>query len=257
MEMINLKEVTRGKSKIVYHFPYKNAGDYYILQFTGDQTVNAQGELDPGANFVAQNIPAEEKAEIADITIRMSEYYFRLLEKHGIKTHFVSADLDKLQMTVKIGTPIGRGMECIVRYFSYGSFVARYGDYPAFAKGEPIYVREFHHKNDAAGDPPLTLDIILAGKILTHEEYDELYDLLGKAIEIIHLDLAGAGLTLIDIKIEFMRGTDENGNSYWMVADEIAAGSMRVALDGVEIKDKKLLAKLILDYALSRKEVPS
>ena len=245
-----MNKISRGKSKIVLD-PCDGTNEV-ILQFTGDQTCDENGNLDPGANFVMENVSDEEKRKIATSVIGMSEHFFRLLEANSVPTHFISSDIDALQMRVRRGVPLGQGIELIQRYFAFGSFSKRFKGYAAAEKWRPIDLQEFHHKNDEQGDPPMSLETILALDILTEDEYYVLSDLLETSCEIIRADLAGRGLTLIDIKLEAFRATDDDGNTYFMIGDEIAGGSMRVALDGIEIKDKLLLSHLILNYDLVR-----
>ena len=237
-----MKEITRGKSKII--LDPQDGTNELILQFTGDQTVNEKGEIDPGANFVLANVTDEEKRRIAESVIGMSTFFFQALERGGIPTHFISADPANLQMRVKAGKPLGQGVELIQRYYAYGSLLKRFEGY--FRKWQPIDLREFHHKNDEAGDPPMSLDIILAARILTTDEYYAVRRLLGDASAVIRDELAKKDLTLIDIKLEVFIVEDEDGLCF-VVGDEIAGGSMRVAsADKTEIKDKGELARLIL-----------
>jgi phosphoribosylaminoimidazole-succinocarboxamide synthase len=63
----------------------------------------------------------------------MSVYFFEKINAAGIRTHYVSADLDDTTMEVLPAKVFGKGLEVICRYKAVGSFFRRYGEYIAEA----------------------------------------------------------------------------------------------------------------------------
>ena len=48
--------------------------------------------------------------------LRLTVYFFEILKKLGVSTHYVSSDIDNNIMTVKPATVFGKGLEVICRY---------------------------------------------------------------------------------------------------------------------------------------------
>ena len=221
--------VYKGKTKDVY----KLANGNYLLKFKDDVT-GADGVFDPGANTVGLSIEGMGRGGL-----RMTEYFFKLLRQQDIPTHFVSADIDKAEMTVLPATVFGKGIEVICRFRAVGSFIRRYG---AYAKdGQPLdaFV-EVTLKDDEREDPPITKDALSMLGILTDEEYETLKALTQKISTIIRDELGKKGLDFYDIKLEFGR---VDGNI--VLIDEISAGNMRVYKDGKVVEPLELV-KLVL-----------
>ncbi|HJJ36397.1 MAG TPA: phosphoribosylaminoimidazolesuccinocarboxamide synthase, partial [Methanocorpusculum sp.] len=77
-----MKLVYTGKTKDVY----ANDDGTYLLKFKDDCT-GADGVFDPGMNTVGLKMEGAGKAGL-----RLTEYFFNILNKKGIPTHFISAD---------------------------------------------------------------------------------------------------------------------------------------------------------------------
>jgi len=129
--------VYTGKTKNVFRLEDGN----YLLKFKDDCT-GKDGVFDPGENSVGLTIEG-----VGLSNLKMSIYYFEILEKHGIYTHFVSADLDETTMTVRPAKVFGHGLEVVCRRKAVGSFIRRYGDYIEEGADLPYYV-ETTFKND-------------------------------------------------------------------------------------------------------------
>jgi phosphoribosylaminoimidazole-succinocarboxamide synthase len=168
----------------------------------------------------------------------MSIYYFEKLKGAGIKTHYVSADLENTTMEVIPAKAFGKGLEVICRHKAVGSFLRRYGDYVEEGADLPAYV-ETTFKNDEKGDPLVTKDGLVVLGVMTEKQYDDIKAMTQKITQIVADDLKEKGLILYDIKFEF--GYDANGDV--MLIDEIASGNMRVYKDGKYI-DPMTLSKL-------------
>ena len=221
----------KGKTKDVYKLPNGNVS----LKFKDDVT-GKDGIFDPGENAVGLTIDGIGKANL-----ETSVYYFELLKKAGIKTHYVSADLENATMEVLPATVFGKGLEVICRLVATGSFVRRYGEYiENGTKLEGGYV-ECTFKNDAKGDPLVTSEGLAALGVMSEEMFKSMKEQTLKITNIVAEDLKSIGLDLWDIKFEFGYNNDEV-----ILIDEIASGNMRV-YKGNEIVDPVELTKLILN----------
>ena len=214
-----------GKTKDVYSLESGN----YLLQFKDDVT-GENGVFDPGANTVGLTIEG-----VGKVNLRMSVFFFEKLKAAGIKTHYVSADLDNVTMEVLPAKVFGKGLEVICRQKAVGSFFKRYGDYIEEGADLPSYV-ETTFKDDAKGDPLVTKDGLVALGVMSEQQYDDLKTMTQKVTKVVADGLLEKGLVLYDIKFEF--GYDANGQV--ILIDEIASGNMRVYKDGAYIQPMEL-----------------
>ena len=222
------KLVYTGKTKNVYALDNGN----YLLKFKDDCT-GKDGVFDPGENSVGLTING-----VGDVNLRMSVYFFEKINAAGIKTHYVSANLDDTTMEVLPAKVFGKGLEVICRHKAVGSFFRRYSDYIEEGADLPEYV-EMTFKNDAKGDPLVTKEGLIALGVMSSQQYDDMVAMTQKITRIVADDLKEKGLVLYDIKFEF--GYDADGKV--MLIDEIASGNMRVYKDGQYI-DPMTLSKL-------------
>jgi phosphoribosylaminoimidazole-succinocarboxamide synthase len=212
--------VKTGKTKDVYRLPDGN----YLLRFKDTVTGSATGESDPGGNQVVGSV-----AGVGSAALSMSVYYFELLKKNNIYTHFISADLSKNEMIVCPAQAIGKGLEFVVRYKAAGSFVRRFALYCQEGQSLPK-IFEATLKDDAREDPPVTKEILSALNVLSSAQFDEIHSETIKICDIIKGDLQARELDLIDIKVEF--GFVDGRIA---LIDEISAGNMRVCQDGKKL----------------------
>ena len=222
------KLVYTGKTKNVYALDNGN----YLLKFKDDCT-GKDGVFDPGEYSVGLTIDG-----VGDVNLRMSVYFFEKINAAGIKTHYVSANLDDTTMEVLPAKVFGKGLEVICRHKAVGSFFRRYSDYIEEGADLPEYV-EMTFKNDAKGDPLVTKEGLIALGVMSSQQYDDMVAMTQKITRIVADDLKEKGLVLYDIKFEF--GYDADGKV--MLIDEIASGNMRVYKDGQYI-DPMTLSKL-------------
>ena len=223
-----MKHVYTGKTKDVYALDNGN----YLLKFKDDCT-GKDGVFDPGENSVGLTIEG-----VGDVNLRMSIYFFEKINAAGIKTHYVSANLDDTTMEVLPAKPFGQGLEVICRHKAVGSFIRRYGQYIAEGADLDAYV-ECTFKNDELGDPLVTKEGLIALNVMTDEQYESVKSMTQKITQIVADDLKEKGMVLYDIKFEY--GYDADGKV--MLIDEIASGNMRVYKDGQYI-DPMTLSKL-------------
>ena len=219
------KLVYSGKTKDVFALENGN----YLLKFKDDCT-GKDGKFDPGENSVGLTIEG-----VGDVNLRMSIYFFEKINAAGIRTHYVSADLENTTMEVLPAKVFGKGLEVICRHKAVGSFYRRYKDYCTEGQDLPAYV-ETTFKNDALGDPLVTKDGLIDLGVMTDKQYEDIKVMTQKITQIVADDLKAKGLVLYDIKFEY--GYDADGNV--MLIDEIASGNMRVYKDGQYIEPMTL-----------------
>lgn len=224
-----MKMVYQGKTKDVYALDNGN----YLLKFKDDVT-GADGVFDPGANTVGLSIDG-----IGKLNLRMSVMFFEILKAAGIKTHYVSADVENATMEVLPAKVFGKGLEVICRRRAVGSFIRRYGDYIEDGALLDYYV-ETTFKDDEKGDPLVTPDALAMLNVMTPAQYNATKEHTQKITAIVNDTLMKYGVELYDIKFEFGYHGDEV-----LLIDEIASGNMRVYKDG-KYMDPMDLSALIL-----------
>ena len=202
--------------------------------FFKDTATGENGMFDPGYNTVGGSVEGKGK-----IGLTISKYFFELMEKNGIPTHFLGADIDKNLMQVKrLTVP---KLEFVLRYFTAGSMCRRF-TLPEGIPFDPPY-KEVTLKDDEQGDPLITERLCLMKDMLIPGVYDQGLELVEKVGEVLKVELARMDLTLIDFKIEV--GYDEDGKVY--VVDEITPDIWRVKDANGVIPNQIDCAKLILE----------
>ncbi len=180
-----------------------------------DSMTGENGVFDPGSNTVGGSVEGKGKVGLA-----LSKYFFELMEKNGIPTHYINADVSKGLMQVrKLTVP---KLEFVLRYFTAGSMCRRF-DLPEGIVFDPPYA-EVTLKSDAQGDPLISERLCIMKGLLSEGQYDEALGIVSRVGEVLKKELAPLGLTLIDFKIEI--GYDETGKMF--VADEITPDIWRV-----------------------------
>ena len=225
-----MKKVYQGKTKDVYELDNGNV----MLKFKDDCT-GKDGVFDPGENSVGLTIEG-----IGRQNLKTSIHSFELLKQAGVKTHYVSANIEDATMEVLPAKVFGHGLEVICRLVATGSFIRRYGDY--IQDGTPLpggYV-ECTFKDDAKGDPLVTSEGLEALGIMSQEMFESMKKQTLAITKVVADDLASKGMQLYDIKFEF-----GYNNGEVILIDEIASGNMRVYKDG-KIVDPMELTDLIL-----------
>ena len=225
-----MKLVYKGKTKDVYALDDGN----YLLKFKDDCT-GADGVFDPGMNTIGLTMEGAGRAGL-----RMTKYFFDILNRKGIPTHYIDADIDNVTMTVKPAKTFGKGLEVICRFRAVGSYYRRYGDYVEEAASLPAFV-ETTLKDDAREDPPITKDALGDLGIMTPDEYEEVKSLTQQIATIMKDELATKNIELYDIKFEFGKVGDRI-----VLIDEISGGNMRAFRNGEYIMPLDL-EKMVLD----------
>ena len=225
-----MKTLYDGKTKTVM----LDEATGVVNLFFKDTATGENGMFDPGYNTVGGSVEGKGK-----IGLIISKYFFELMEKNGIPTHFLGADIDQNLMQVKkLTVP---KLEFVLRYFTAGSMCRRF-TLPEGIPFDPPY-KEVTLKDDEQGDPLITERLCLMKEMLVPGVFDQGLELVEKVGEVLKVELAKMDLQLIDFKIEV--GYDEDGKVY--VVDEITPDIWRVKdKDGV-IPNQIDCAKLILE----------
>lgn len=225
-----MKKLYTGKTKDLYILDNGN----YLLKFKDDCT-GKEGVFDPGENKVGLTIDGIGRANL-----ETSAMYFELLKKAGIKTHYVSADLNSASMEVLPADVFGKGIEVICRLRATGSFIRRYGAYIKDGTVFPEGYVEVTLKDDEKGDPLITAEGLEVLDIMDRNMFESMKKQTLEITRIVADQLKSKGMELWDIKFEF---GFHNGEV--ILIDEIASGNMRVYKNG-KIVPPMELTKLIL-----------
>ena len=151
------------------------------------------------------------------INNKMSNMMFRILEQHGIPTHYVEELSDRETAVKKVQIV---PLEVIIRNTAAGSFSKRYG--VPEGKKLPVTVFEFSYKNDDLGDPLINDYHALAMELATPEDLDTIKTMAFKVNEVMKEFFAGLNIDLIDFKLEFGRFKGQI-----ILADEISPDTCR------------------------------
>jgi phosphoribosylaminoimidazole-succinocarboxamide synthase len=163
---------------------------------------------------------AKKKGTIEDkgvINNRMSELFFTLLERSGVKTHFVRRLNDREMLCKRLQIiPV----ETVVRNLVAGSMAKRLGR----EEGEqlPRPVVEYYYKCDALDDPLILGEHAIAFGWATAEELKMIDVLALRVNEIVGRFLDERGILLVDFKLEFGRHHGEI-----LLGDEICPDTCR------------------------------
>ena len=225
-----MEKIYEGKTKDVFKLENGNV----LLKFKDDCT-GKDGVFDPGENSVGLTIEGIGRANL-----ETSIHFFEILKEAGIKTHYVSANIEDATMEVLPAKVFGKGLEVICRLKATGSFIRRYGDYIEDGAELPGGYVETTLKDDDRCDALITCEGLVALNIMTKEMFESMKEQTLKITRIVADDLAKKGLDLYDIKFEFGYNNDEV-----ILIDEIASGNMRVYKDG-KIVEPMELTSLIL-----------
>lgn len=148
---------------------------------------------------------------------RVSNHMFKILQQHGIETHFVEEISDRETIVKKVSiVPI----EVIVRNIAAGSLSKRLG-LPEGTKLKTT-VLEYCYKDDALGDPMINDYHIFAMELATKEELNAIAEISRKVNQIMTDYLKDLGIELIDFKLEFGRY-----DGRIILADEISPDTCR------------------------------
>lgn len=199
--MNKMEQMYEGKAKKVFA---TDDSDLCIVDYKDDATAfNGQKK----GTIVGKGV----------VNNKMSNYLFQMLEKQGIKTHFVQELSDRETLVKKVEIV---PLEVIVRNKAAGSLAKRLG----LKEGIPMKcpVLEFCYKCDALDDPMVNEYHILAAEFATKEEIDTISKMALKINQILIDFFLSVNIELIDFKLEFGRYKGEI-----LLADEISPDTCR------------------------------
>ena len=152
------------------------------------------------------------------INNKMSNYIMQLLEKEGVKTHFIEELSDRETLVKKVSIV---PLEVIIRNISAGSFAKRYGVEEGIVFAAPTI--EFSYKNDELGDPLLNSYHALGLGLATAEKIELIKSMSFKINEVMKAYFKTLNITLVDFKLEFGKTVDGE----IVLADEISPDTCR------------------------------
>ena len=200
--MEKLEMLYEGKAKKIYA---TDKADEVIVYYKDDATA----------------FNGEKKGQIEDKGVMNNEItsiLFELLEKKGVKTHFIKKLNDREQLCKKVEIV---PLEVIVRNVAAGSMAKRLGLEEGFKLKTTVF--EFSYKDDELGDPLINSYHAVAIGAATFEEIDTLLAMTAKINDILKEVFAEQNINLIDFKIEFGRCPDGT----IVLADEISPDTCR------------------------------
>jgi phosphoribosylaminoimidazole-succinocarboxamide synthase len=223
-------EIARGKTKVLY----ENPGQPH-------QLVVAQMDGISAGDGARRNEIAGKGRLAAQTTARV----FRLLNLCGLPTHYLNGgeDDDENEMVVRRCNMIP--LEVVTRGVAAGSFVKRN---PSLQRGALLVPRviEFFFKDDAAHDPLITPDQIVARNIAAPQEVGVMTELARLTFDILSHAWRKRDVLLVDLKIEFGRLAGGENQGQLVIADVIDNDSWRIWPQGREelMLDKQIYRNL-------------
>jgi phosphoribosylaminoimidazole-succinocarboxamide synthase len=210
--------VAEGKTKLVYAL---DDPSLVLLRFK-DQVTALDGkkrDVIPGKGALNASISAK---------------LFQVLRRGGVENHYVET-YDESSLVVKRLQMIP--VEVVCRNVATGSIVKRLPVFEGTVFDPPIV--EFFLKDDARGDPMINESHMMALKLASKSEVEQMVEATLKANEVLRRFLESRGMVLLDFKLEFGRG-----DGGILVGDELDPDCMRVrdASTG-KVLDKDLYRK--------------
>lgn len=209
---MNVKEIVKnlvkgdqlyeGKAKKVFATNYP---DLVIIDYKDDATA----------------FNGEKKGQIESkgvLNNSITTGLFELLEKKGVKTHFIAKLSDREMLCKKVSIV---PLEVITRNVAAGSFSKRLGVAEGTALKTTVF--EISYKDDSLGDPLVNDFHAVAIGAATWKELKVIYAMTAKINKILVQFFLDRGIRLIDFKLEFGKTADGN----IILADEISPDTCR------------------------------
>ena len=200
--MEKLEMMYEGKAKKIYA---TDKADEVIVYYKDDATA----------------FNGEKKGQIEDKGVMnnaITAVIFEMLEKAGVKTHFIEKLNDREQLCKKVEIV---PLEVIVRNVAAGSMAKRLGLEEGFALKTTVF--ELSYKDDSLGDPLINDYHAVGIGATTFEELKVMYEMTAKINDVLKAVFKEQNINLIDFKIEFGRLPDGT----IVLADEISPDTCR------------------------------
>lgn len=152
-----------------------------------------------------------------ELNNKISAYFFQLLARNGIESHFVQLISDNEQIVKKVEIV---PLEIVVRNIAAGSLAKRLGLEEGTLLQQPVV--ELYYKNDELGDPLINYYHGLALGLATREEMLYMEEMGLKINAILQEYLRDKEIILVDFKLEFGRVDGKI-----ILADEISPDTCR------------------------------
>ena len=196
------KMIYEGKAKQIFS---TDQDEQVIVHFKDDATA----------------FDGQKKGQIAEkgkINNKISNFFFKLLEEKGIKTHLIE-ELNERDSLVKKVDIIP--LEVVMRNVAAGSLAKRIGMEEGEALSQPVI--EFYYKDDDLGDPLINVSHIELLGLAGREELERLIALGHRINDILVKFLKERNVDLVDFKLEFGKTSDGE----IILADEITPDTCR------------------------------
>ena len=192
-----------GKAKIVYK---TEDPDKLIIYFKDSATAfDAQKR----ANIEGKGI----------INNAISSFLFELLEREGIKTHYIKRLSDREMLVWRAKR---YELEVVVRNISAGSICKRLGLKEGERLKKPLV--EYFYKRDDLRDPLICQEHVLLLGLVPEDKLKHIKDIALRVNEILYNFFDKKGLLLVDFKLELGELPDGSVG----VVDEISPDTMRL-----------------------------
>ena len=201
----SMDKIAEGKTKIIY----RNSED--------EKTVYMVFKDDITAGDGVKHDVIEGKALI---DWKTNKDIFELLNRKGVRTHYISSPEEKVALVRKLDRKIN--LEVVSRRVAAGS-ILKWSSAAEGQRYDPV-ITQFHYKDDPLHDPMLDdtyIDYIIKTK--NGSEYAVMKEINGQAFGYLEEAFAHFDVQLIDIKLEY--GIID-GEVY--LIDEISGGSFRL-----------------------------
>ena len=200
------RRIYEGKAKVLFEGPEPGT----VVQYFKDD---------------ATAFNAEKRGTITGkgvLNNRISEHLMTRLGEIGVPTHFVRRLNMREQLVREVEIiPV----ELVVRNVGAGSFAKRFGVDEGTAL--PRSIVEYYYKSDELGDPLVTEEHITAFGWATTQDLDDMLQLALRVNDFLQGLFVGAGLRLVDFKLEFGR-LWEDEEMRIVLADEISPDTCRL-----------------------------
>jgi len=215
--------LAEGKTKQIYAYPDDDKLVYIVSK---DQITAGDG---------ARRNEISGKSRWSTIT---TANIFRLLNEANIATHFIKQVSDTVLLVQRCEMlPI----EHVQRRLATGSYLKRHPEISEGTRFDPVLIETFL-KDDARHDPQIWLQDIIRLDLATAQEVEWMRIQGYHVFETLERAWASADVTLVDLKIEFGRDTE----NHLMVADVIDNDSWRLwpGGDKTRMLDKQVYRNL-------------
>lgn len=182
------KKIYSGKTKDVCSI--RNDRSHIVIHFK-DFALYKNGILDSGGNESKKTFKNK-----GNRCLFITDYFFRLFKKHGIKTHYVNKLTDRKMLVLKA---VPMPVEFIFRNSACGTYLERFTNVKKYGKLGGII--EFSLKSDQTGDPFLSVKEVL--KYVKKKELAEIKTVMKNINSVVKKVCQNLKIKIVDFKVEF------------------------------------------------------